>query len=537
MKGDLTEVQQARWRSFTLLALLVTPVLIVAAIATYALWAMGLVNWYWLLVPGCWGVALLLARRWKTSLVPLPKTGGTVALHWTPRDEKAWQVVKGRVADLADIPMQDLISADFYLHAAQSLAREIAAVYHPEAEDPLSNRTLLEVGAATQLAIDDVVDLMERYVPGSHVLTIRRWRSFAGLPKWYDRASNLYWITSAFFGPAAAAGRFAISRLVLGPVTRNMQGQVMTWLYVAFTHRLGFYLIEMNSGRLAGGVRRYRAAMAQAGARDRLPPEVAATGAPPPPSERDDEPEIEPATVTVALLGQTGAGKSSLVRTLLGAGKPEEDHLPKTQNVRRLTYRPTGGDEIVLLDTVGYGDADMTPAQRQESLHALASSDLVWLVMAANNPARELDKGVLTELKRLIDADPTRKMPAVVGVLTHVDLLRPLMEWEPPYDWQSPARPKAQTIHDVVAFTRETFGELLAAVVPVCVEPDREWGVEEGLLPATTVLLDEAHAGAVIRTLQSGLDRERYRMVAKQMADLGRKFLRVGYEKLTAPPA
>ena len=68
----------------------------------------------------------------------------------------------------------------------------------------------------------------------------------------------------------------------------------------------------------------------------------------------------------------------------------------------------------------------------------------------ARNPARHADVQFLDRLKAWFATRPELKMPPVVGVLTHVDLLSPAMEWAPPYDWLHPQRPKEEQMRQAV---------------------------------------------------------------------------------------
>ena len=53
---------------------------------------------------------------------------------------------------------------------------------------------------------------------------------------------------------------------------------------------------------------------------------------------------------------------------------------------------------------------------------------------------------MMQALKTWFESRPDLKMPRVLAVVTHIDMLTPAMEWKPPYDWQTPTRPKEQQI-------------------------------------------------------------------------------------------
>ena len=61
--------------------------------------------------------------------------------------------------------------------------------------------------------------------------------------------------------------------------------------------------------------------------------------------------------------------------------------------------------------------------------------------------ARQADAAMLQGLRAWYTGRPDLRMPPILGVLTHIDLLSPAMEWSPPYNWREPARPKDQKDH------------------------------------------------------------------------------------------
>ena len=65
---------------------------------------------------------------------------------------------------------------------------------------------------------------------------------------------------------------------------------------------------------------------------------------------------------------------------------------------------------------------------------------------------------LLGELTAWLQANLHRKPPPVLGVLTHIDQLRPTLQWTPPYAWREPSQPKEHSIAGAVAYTREQFG-------------------------------------------------------------------------------
>src|SRR5439155_17504622 len=193
------------------------------------------------------------------------------------------------------------------------------------------------------------------------------------------------------------------------------------------------------------------------------------------------------------VLGQVKAGKSSLINALLGEQLARTDVLPATADITRYELQPPDiPSRLVLLDTVGYGHAGPREDQLKATQEAARQADLVLLVMQARNPARQTDLELLQGLERWFAPRPGLKLPPILVILTHIDLLTPAMEWSPPYDWQHPDRLKEQQIQEAVVTVRDQFAPYVVGCVPVCSAPGKVLGIEEWLLPTLMELLDEA---------------------------------------------
>src|SRR6185295_15464570 len=101
------------------------------------------------------------------------------------------------------------------------------------------------------------------------------------------------------------------------------------------------------------------------------------------------------------------------------------------------------------------------------------------------SPARQADWHLVNQLNTWYAERPRLKPPRAIGVLTHMDGLSPKIEWQPPYNWHAPTRPKEENIRAAVEYTEQVFAEYLAAVVPVCSDfaQGRAYGIHEWLIP------------------------------------------------------
>jgi predicted GTPase len=297
-----------------------------------------------------------------------------------------------------------------------------------------------------------------------------------------------------------------------------LQQDLLLWFYTAFLHRVGTYLIDLDSGRMRVGARRYRE-LVRAQASEAAP---AADG-----TSVATEPAVEPArSVTITVMGQVKAGKSSFINAFLGEQRAKTDVLPATAEIARYELQPPGvGSRLVLLDTVGYGHSGPGPDQLRATEEAAQQSDLLLLVMHARNPARQADVTALEALRRWFAERPDLRMPPILGVVTHIDLLSPALEWAPPYNWQQPTRPKETQIQAALTAMREQMGQYLVGAVPVCAAEGKVYGVQDWFLPTLAELLDEAHGVALLRCLRAEADAGRVRKVFHQLAAAGRQVL------------
>jgi predicted GTPase len=180
---------------------------------------------------------------------------------------------------------------------------------------------------------------------------------------------------------------------------------------------------------------------------------------------------------------------------------------------------------------VGYGHTGPKEDQLRATQEAAQQSDLLILVLHATNPARQADQQMLEGLHKWFEDRPDLKMPPVLAVMTHIDLLRPTLEWSPPYDWLAPRRPKEQQIEQAVAAAREQLGQFVIGVLPVCAAPGKIYGIDEYVLPALAELLDQAHAVALLRCLRAEADARKVRRVFFQLLAAGKQLVKALWEQ------
>ena len=177
------------------------------------------------------------------------------------------------------------------------------------------------------------------------------------------------------------------------------------------------------------------------------------------------EPEAEVAQkpVNIILVGRTGAGKSSLINTLFQAEKAEVDVLPSTDKIKNYTWTTPTKEVLNLLDTPGYEQVNR-PELREQVLDYATTADLLLLVTPALDPALQMDLDFLQTLKQdLPDL-------SAIAIVTQVDRLRPIREWNPPYDWREGMQHKEKSIREATIYRVEQLGDICELVLPIVTE-------------------------------------------------------------------
>ncbi len=488
------------------------PFVFLLGMGWYALWERGWSFWAWWPMTASLALAYVLGLYWYRKYRLIQPVDITPPAVGTNLDEQAWKLVEARAAAANTLVTEQLTDPQVYLTTAQELAAELAGHYHPRASDPVGGLTIPELLAVVELAAHDLSKLVNTYVPAGHLLTLDSLRRARKAGEVYQKASNLYWLVWMAFNPLKAGAQFMASQLGITRPWQLIQQNLLIWFFTAYVQRLGHYLIEVYSGRLKVGVQRYRELV--------QPPPAGAA-----------EPDKAP-TVTITLLGQTKVGKSSLINALLGEQRAHTDVVPATDAVTRYELKLEDVPvRLVLFDTVGYGHEGPRKDRVPETLDAARRSELLVLVLHARNPAREADARMLREIAAWYAERPDLKPPPILAVLTHIDLLSPVMEWSPPYNWEEPTRPKERQIAEAVAAVPEQLGDELAYVAPVCTAEGKVYGVEEWCLPALASLLDEARGVAVVRALRGEADLGKVRRVFQQLAAAGGGALRLWRER------
>jgi predicted GTPase len=270
----------------------------------------------------------------------------------------------------------------------------------------------------------------------------------------------------------------------------------------------------MYSGRLRGGSETYRVKFGPlAAAAHRAEGDLSVLD------------RLDDVTTTIAVIGQVKAGKSSLINALMQGQVTSTSVLPETRQVTRHQYDlPDSSSSVTLLDSPGYSEANVSRQQSNEIQAAVEAADIVLLVMAANMPARQPDVQMIGELLRYYQSQPQLRPPTIIGVITHIDQLRPVREWSPPYDWRHPRGEKERAMAATVDYLQELFGDSVTEFVCVYtgdLHPS-DSSVAEKVVPLLVDNLDAGHSAAVLKAFYKQITRDRFQRLVSQLIGLGK---------------
>ncbi|GAB4127994.1 MAG: hypothetical protein Kow0040_02210 [Thermogutta sp.] len=493
---------QSSWVMWIVIAAVsAVPYLLLTVFGSLWLWDRG---YLWQFLAG-W-VALTAAAWAGVHFLRKARSAGFAAWQFptpygrSPMDERAGEVVEEIAIQVeqGEIPLDSPEEAKALL---LRLLEDVARVYHTDSRQAMLQVPLPDVLTLVERVTVDLRTVVSEKIPGSHVLTIGDWlriRDWWQVSQW---AWFLYRLASIPLTPGTSLFR-ELRFFMLGKATQASLEDTVRRLKAYAVRRAGHYAIELYAGRMTPDEGEMSRFVSPAGRRTADQAESL--------RKAHQEACVEPFRVLV--VGQKKAGKSSLVNALIGAHQAPVDAVPCTagtfayrlpkrsempgdggasEQAATGTFAADTSAEVFLLDTPGYGD-DASEADFRRLLPEIRECDVVILVCSARNAGRKADREFLSRLRRHFAENPKEIPPAILVAGTFIDQLRPLTEWNPPYDLDHPVGPKATA---AAAFLRTLADDLevpLDRIRGVCAAADREWNVRSGMRTLLDAAIREA---------------------------------------------
>lgn len=433
------------------------------------------VGWRWLLVQ--WTRPALKQVEAVVAKVQEELEATDISLEGLGQSDPTYQA-ENVIADIlqeaaGDRPIWEDWST--FWQRCQAMVIAIAHIYHPEVKYPLLNIYVPQAYALIRGTMNDVDQWMQRLSPALSQLTVgQAVEAYEIYQKLEPSARKLWRVwnwAQWLFNPLAAAARQASQRYS-DRATQQLLVNISQSLQEVALRNLARQAIALYSG-------------------NSLPDTFATTASSLNPSlpqaktqtlreilqQAQPIANVEQKTVNILLTGRTGAGKSSLINTLFQADLATVDVLPSTDQIQRYQWSTSTGESLTLWDSPGYEQLERQDF-REWVLDCATRSDLLLLATPALDPALQMDVDFLKQVRSEIHDLP------VIVVVTQVDRLRPVREWQPPYDWQFGDRPKEVAIREATQYRVEQLGEYGDRVLPVVTRDffanaRVEWNIEE----------------------------------------------------------
>lgn len=488
------------------------PYVLLATAGGIWLWERGFSLWWLVLAAVCTLSAKVMYRRtaWQGKKSLGKSTEVEPSPLWTPAGQRAWAQIQ-KLADDPSISAARFNRPDELWELLNRILMLVAREYYPRSSKPELEVSLPRVMLVVELVARDLKELLQKKVPGSHFLTLHDLQRLQSVAAWAPVAGLIYRMAMFAANPASGLMR-EIGSYAQGELLEQSKGDLQEWLLQLAIKKTGFYAIEMYSGHLE--------------LRDLQPGELTSRE-----TEADadraqsewDAAKAEPLRILV--LGQVKAGKSSLINELFGELRAADDVVPRTRSLTPYLLQREGEWSAVIFDSPGYSEGVSDRDVLRDLAEEAGKADLLLWVCSAVVPAREPDRRLIEDLRREIEANPNQEFPPVLVVVTHIDLLRPLREWSPPYDLRNTENIKSRNIREVLENVAKELRIPLDRVIPVCLKEGQVYNVEEGVLGGLMTILPAARRLQCQRCLREHHDAEKWQRVWSQAREAGQVLL------------
>lgn len=439
----------------------------------WALFTFIFVGWRWLLVrwtkPAINQIEAIFAEV-REELETSTDNNLLIGTDPTKAVETALQDILIRSAN--DLPIWE--DWQTFWQRCQELIVVISHIYNPEIKYPLLNIYIPQVYGLIRGTVDDMDQWMQKLSPVLNQVTVgQAYQTYEVYRKLEPSARKLWkvwnwaqWVLNPITAVAKKASEgvgnrasqellINLSQLLREAALRNLCKQAIT-LYADTKIELPIPTLPQVKTQTL---------------RDIL-------------SQSEPLETVAQKPINILIIGRTGAGKSSLINTLFQDELATVDVLPSTDTIQNYHWETENGEVINLWDTPGYEQV------KREDLRDLvidyaSNADLLLLVTPALDPALQMDVDFLEDVKLEVEDLP------IIAIVTQVDRLRPIREWQPPYNWEKGEKPKEISIREATKYRQQLLGNFANLVLPIVTNDPQNnrnnWNIEalsSGLLAA-----------------------------------------------------
>jgi len=436
-----------------------------------------------------WGVFTLLFVGWRWLLVKWtqPAVNQVEAVLAQVQEElestleDTVRTVGSDVTKLAETALQEILQAaqsdrpiwedwQTFWTRCQDLVVAIAHIYNPQIQYPLLNIYVPQAYGLIRGTVDDMDQWMQKLSPVLNQVTVGQAYQGYEVYRKLEPSARKFWKAWNWaqwvLNPVAAVAKQA-SQGSSNQATQQLLGNLSQLFREAALRNLCRQAIALYGRSTLPVSATVASTPTLPNAKTQTLREILAQAQP--------TEAVEQKPVNILLVGRTGSGKSSLINTLFQADLAAVDVLPSTDRIQNYQWQTESGETLTLWDTPGYEQVNRADLRNLVLDYAI-NADLLLLVTPALDPALQMDVDFLQDIKAEV-AD----LPAI-AIVTQVDRLRPIREWQPPYDWEWGNRPKEIAIREATEYRGKLLGTFCNLVLPVVTGDSKTnriaWGVE-----------------------------------------------------------